>query len=161
MDQIILGTGEVAKFFDVTMETMRQWHKAGCPKLKRGQWDLKAVFKWYAETILAERDTSETLQAVKQRYWRAKTEREEIRVKVEKGELFSKADVIDSWVKRVAEYKNGLYYFVDSLPPLLEGKNQREMRAVIDGLVWEMLDRVCREGTFCPATKEAKRTKKR
>jgi len=161
-DELILGTSDVAKFFDTTSKTILKWKEAGCPQVKRGQWNLKDVFIWWRENIATDpgSEEDETLAEARRRYWAAKAGNEELKEQQTKGELISKDDVVKQWSQRMAEFKNGCFNLVSALPPLLEGKSQSEMRQIIYDFVWKMFDNVCRTGKFCPATpKQGKKVK--
>jgi len=152
---IITNATETAAFFNVTRQTVYDWTKAGLPKLGRGKYDLKAAFEWYTEFILLDRTPSEDedLTSAKRRYWQSKADMERLKVDREQGELMPIKDIHKKWAFRAAEYKNGAFNLAYSLPPLLEGKPQSEMREVIEKQVWNMFDRVYREGRFCPRAK--------
>ncbi len=144
-------TKELASFFDVSRQAIDRWVAAGCPKIGRGRFDLKAVHKWWIENIHAERSAAddEQLSEAKRRYWSSKADSEKLKVLKERKELIALDDVHRHWAGRVAEYKSGTFNLVDSLPPLLEGKPQPEMRKVVYDVAWNMFDRVCRESEFC------------
>lgn len=124
------STVEVAEFFGVTRQTVNEWARNGCPKQARGSFDLKAVFTWWLETIYSDKclQDDEALAAAKKRYWSAKATREELRVKEEEQRLIDSDSVYTGWARRMLEFKNGCFNLVWSLPPLLEGKDQAQMR---------------------------------
>lgn len=151
---LLLGTSEVAKFFGVTSKCVsNDWRKAGCPQVKRGTWDLKAVFDWWWENIASERAAKmggdESLNEAKRQYWWSKAEEGQIKVTQAKEDLIPKENVYKQWAQRMAEYKNGCFGMVNGLPPLLEGKDQADMRQIIEDYVWNMFKRVTRYGKFC------------
>jgi hypothetical protein len=153
---MLVQTKEVAAFFGVTRQAVGKWVDAGCPKLDRGRFNLKDVHGWWLLNIYAERaaNDDEGLAEAKRRYWTAKADRETMAANTQKKDLIHKDEIYTQWAGRMAEYKSGLFYFVDSLPPLLEGKTQPEMRKLIDDLVWKMFDRLCRTGSFTPEVKD-------
>ena len=157
MKTIITNATETAAFFNVSRQTIYDWTKAGLPKIGRGKYDLKAAFEWYTENILLDRTPSEDedLTSAKRRYWQSKADMEALKVGREQAELMPKKDIRKEWAFRAAEYKNGCFNLVHALPPLLEGKDQTEMREIIDDQVWKMFDRVYREGFFFPRAKLA------
>ena len=157
MKTIITNATETAAFFNVSRQTIYDWTKAGLPKIGRGKYDLKAAFEWYTENILLDRTPSEDedLTSAKRRYWQSKADMEALKVGREKEELIPVKEIQKKWADRAAEYKNGCFNLVYSLPPLLEGKPQSEIREVIEKQVWKMFDRVYREGRFCPRAKLA------
>jgi phage terminase Nu1 subunit (DNA packaging protein) len=50
--ELIVSTKELSDFFEITPQAIALWHKRGCPKVKHGQWNLKAVFDWYLIHVL-------------------------------------------------------------------------------------------------------------
>ena len=158
MPKITLKTTELADFFGVTRKTIAEWHKAGCPQVKRGIWDLKIVHEWWFENIAKSKiPDDESLAEAKRKYWTAKAQNEELKAQYQEGKLVSWEEVTREWAKRAAEYKNGCFELENSLPPLLEGKIQSDMRKIIYEKVWSLFDRVCRTGTFCPKGKNKKK----
>ena len=154
---------EAAAFFGVHRVTIYSWIKAGCPKSARGKVDLKAVHEWWFENIAEEKARAATgddsLNEAKRKFWWLRAEAEEIKLEKEKGTLLSVAEAEKAWAWRMSEYKSGCENLSSALPPLLEGKEAKEMRAIISDYVWNLFDRVCRTGHFCEKPK--KKTKKR
>jgi len=159
---LLLGTGDVARFFGVTAKCVsNDWRKAGCPQVKYGTWDLKQVFDWWWENIASERAAKmggdESINEAKRQYWWSKAEEGQLKVSQAREDLIDKTTVHKQWAQRMAEYKNGCFGLVNLLPPLLEGKNQGEMREAIEDYVWGMFKRVCRYGKFCKQQPQAKK----
>ena len=159
--QVVLSTKDIAAFFDVTSKTIAQWRKAGCPQIKRGQWDLKDVYEWYWENIAGERAAQqsgdESLNEAKRLTQWEKYKNERLKNQQLEGSLVTWDEVSREWAKRAAEYKAGCFELENSLPPLMEGKDQPEMRKTIYEKVWSLFDRVCRTGTFCPQQSKGKK----
>lgn len=149
---MIISTQEMAELFGVSRQAIGLWAKSGCPKQGRGRWNLKEVLPWWLDNIYIEKQasTDENLIEARTRYWRSKADREHLAVQQQQGQLMDRDQIYREWAGRAGEYKSGLYYLVNVLPPLLEGREQAEMRSIIDGHVWQMLDRVCRTGRFVP-----------
>jgi hypothetical protein len=144
----------VADFFGVTIRTVQLWTKTGsCPKEKHGLYNLKAVFNWWKESIGSEQD-SRQIEDVKLDYWRAKADRERFRADAEKGEYFPKSRIVSEWAARMGEVTAGLVALSDRIPPLIEGKDRDDQRDIIAHEVWALRDNYCREGVFCPPTKD-------
>lgn len=153
---MIAGTNEIADLFGVTTMAVGLWVKKGCPKLGRGQWDVKEVFEWWLANIYQSpgggaEDNDESMLEAKRLYWSAKAEGERIKVEQTKANLIPKKDIANEWAWRMSEVTNGLNALAMRLPPLLEGKTQVEMREVIDKEQWVLRDMYCRTGRFCPA----------
>jgi|GEM_PF-1176015 len=151
---LIVSTKYIAHFFGVTSKCVsNDWRKAGCPQVKHGTWDLKAVFDWWWENIAAEKAAKmggdESINEAKRQYWWSKAEEGQIKVSQAREDLIDKDRVQKQWAQRMAEFKNACYGLINSLPPLLEGKSQAEMRKIIENYVWDIFKRVTRYGKFC------------
>lgn len=158
-----MSTQYVTEFFEVSRPTLTNWREAGCPQVKRGRWDLKEVFDWWWKNIASDRAAAEggdaSINEAKRQYWWGQAEEKQLKVSQAKGELIEIEEVYNQWAKRSAEYKNGAFGLINSLPPLLEGKSQPEMRGAIEEHVWGMFDRVVRYGKFCKAQPQMKSKK--
>jgi phage terminase Nu1 subunit (DNA packaging protein) len=151
-----VSTSDMCEFFSVTRKTIAEWTKAGMPKVAEGAYHLKACFDWWCENINKDND-DETLTAAKRKYWTAKAEEADVKVKIARGKLISLEEVLDQWCKRVAEVKQGLLSLPVRFPPVLEGKTMKEMKVVISAEITRILDGYSREGKFCHgATKPAR-----
>ena len=94
---LTLKTSEVARFFGVTPRQVNNWERAGCPKLKRGRFDLKAVHEWWLANVHDGGTDQGDHRGVKQEYWKWKAEGERLKVEQKAGKL-----VDAEGVKRVA-----------------------------------------------------------
>ena len=70
----------------------------------------------------------------------------ELEFNQKKGELISLADVKSQWTTRIIEVKNALLALPRKLPPLLEGKEKRDMEAIMEQELRFILERFSREG---------------
>ncbi len=157
MSKIILSTSEIAKFFEVSRQAIAKWSKAGCPQEKRGQWDLKIVHDWWFNNIAQSKmPDDETLAEAKRKYWNAKAQSEDLKSRQLSEKLVEWDQVGIEWARRAAEYKAGCFELENSLPPIIEGKDQAAMRKDIYDQVWKIFDRVTRTGRFCPTVKQKK-----
>jgi len=50
-NRLLLNSQKIAELLVVNEATLRKWSSAGCPKEKRGWWDLAAVIKWRGRAI--------------------------------------------------------------------------------------------------------------
>ena len=152
--EIIVTTAQACSFFEVSRNTLSKWKQAGCPQVSRGRWDLKAVFDWYWENIAAERAAQEagdeSLTEARRKYWWEKARGEEMKNERESGRLILKENVVREWAFRVAQVTEGLSAFAKRLPPLLEGKSQKEIQRILKDEAWKLRDNFCRNGEFCP-----------
>jgi phage terminase Nu1 subunit (DNA packaging protein) len=144
----ILSIQQLAAALDVSSMTIRNWVTAGMPQEARGRYDLVACMRWWRETINDNKD-DDSITAVRARYWTAKAQDAEIDVATKRGELIANADVIEQWSRRVSEVRQGLLSLETRLPPIVEGKTLREIRAAIKIEVGALLDGYARAGKFC------------
>jgi len=153
--QIVLSTKQVTDFFGITRNTLSKWSKAGCPQVARGKWDLKQVFDWWWQEIASEKAAQESgdesMSEARRLYWWEKYQGEKIDNEQRRGRLIPKENVVREWAFRVAQVTEGLSAFAKRLPPLLEGKSQKEIQQILEDEAWKLRDNFCRTGQFCPA----------
>jgi phage terminase Nu1 subunit (DNA packaging protein) len=151
---IILNTTETAAFFGVTTRSVQNWAKAGCPQRKRGHWNLKAVYDWWWEYIgqdRAEADIGDaSINEAKRHYWWAKSKTEEIKNEQLIDRLITWEQIEKEWAGRVAVVAAGLTAMIDRLPPLLVGRDRREMRAIVKQEVLVLRKSYARKGKYVP-----------
>lgn len=155
--KLYLNTKDIASFFGISDRAIRKWYASGCPREEAGKWDLKSVFDWWWDNIAQSRAADESgdksLNEAKRRYWWQKAEGEEIKNKQLKGDLVPWSEIENEWTPRVSAVTSGLEALADSLPPILEGKNRKEMRLLIGERVRIVREAYAREGRFCPSVK--------
>lgn len=161
--QLKVNTASVCEFFDITDRTLRNWKERGCPEIKKGQFDLKAVFEWWWEHIASDKAAreggDESMNEAKRIYWWEKAKGEQYKNEQLAASLIPKDHIAKEWSARVAEVSSGLSALTDRLPPLLEGKAQPDMRQIISDETWRMRDHYARKGKFCPAPAPKKEKK--
>lgn len=159
----IRSTQDTALIFDVDVKTIRNWGNEGCPKEARGKWDTRKVFIWYRDNKAFEGSDTENEEVKKFRAedWKYRSKKRKVEFELLSKRLIYIEDVAKEWASRAAEFKSGLEYLAMILPALLEGKDQAEMRVIIEDEVWKLFDRVIRTGRFCPekAVEKLKRKK--
>lgn len=50
-DRLLLSTSKAALMMGVSTKTLGEWERAGCPKERRGWYDLAAVISWKREPV--------------------------------------------------------------------------------------------------------------
>lgn len=92
-EQVIVTAQVVAMVFGVTVRTINEWSKKGCPKLKKNTYNLRDVIEWRYSVD----STPESLEAKKQkadiRYREARADMEELKRKTMIGEYVAVADI--------------------------------------------------------------------
>jgi phage terminase Nu1 subunit (DNA packaging protein) len=149
-----VATKQLARFFGLSARAVQLWAKDGCPRLKHGRWDLKAVFDWWWENIAPDKLTSgsgdESLAKVRRDYWAIKKERERMRLELDNKDLIPRAKVEDDEAAKVAAVTSGLSLLIDRLPPLLEGRDRLGIRQTLHDEIWKLRDQFAREGRYDP-----------
>lgn len=103
---IIACTKYAAAYFGVTPATLSNWMKNGCPRVKHGYWDIKAVSDWNAQkegerlAEVAKTDPSKMTPNQLKTHFEAELKKEQLestRLKnqIAGGEYLSKADVVN------------------------------------------------------------------
>ena len=145
----------VSRFFGVSKRIINKWVRdRGCPRVKRGIYDLKAIHEWWLENIHGAGQGSAENDA-KLEYWRWKTERERISVQRMREQLLDRKEVARQWAKRVAEVTAALSILKDRLPPLVEGKKRQEISRIIEDEVWQLRETFARRGKYCQPMQDA------
>ena len=153
--KVLLSTAQCAELFEVSVRTIQKWGELGLPQAKRNQWDLKVVFDWWDENINSSRvDQDETMVEAKRLYWREKAEGEKLRNQKTREELVPWSQVETEWAGRVSLVTSGLEAFGDRLPPILLGKDRKQMRDIIKAEVKYLRNSYARNGRYCPPPKE-------
>ena len=160
MEAIIVGQKALAEIFGVSERTVRNWIRAGLPRLSKRRFDRLQVQTW-----LARRDG----QAVSRpapgpdpcqpflpvergkefedsRMKRARADLLELDLKVRRGELVPRAEVQQMFVARIMAVKQGLLSLPRALPPqLMVCQTEREMEPVIFKAVHDLLEGFARD----------------
>jgi phage terminase Nu1 subunit (DNA packaging protein) len=159
---LILSTSQIAAFFDVTRFAVHKWRKAGCPQIKFGQFNLKAVFDWWMENLAESKiPDTERLQVLKAEHLTEKIKGVRLKNAQLEGSMVAWTVIDTEWAGRVAVVTSGLTAFADRLPPLLEGKGRVQMQEVIKKEVWELRDAYARKGKYTPTKEGVKKPVKR
>jgi hypothetical protein len=133
MNELLASTKQIAAIFEVSPRAIQQWVHAGMPRVKHGIYNVKECVGWWLSNIydIKTPGQEETKNAAQIKYWTHKAEGEKIRVEKLSKTLILKSEVNRLWGLRVAVLFALLDQFVNRLPPALEGKNQNQMREVI------------------------------
>lgn len=158
-----VSSSQLIEIFRINKQELSRWHQKGCPKIERGRWNLKKVIAWWVlnvyEVRLEREGIDESLKTARQKYWKAKAEKEEINVSIIKGELIPKEKLSEVWGSRIIEVRQGLLNLADRLPPVLEGKSQREIKSVVRQEMKRLLDIYSRDGEYTPQLADGSKNK--
>lgn len=92
---MIVKSKDLTELFDVSSQTLSNWKERGLKQEKRGRWNLRKVLDWWLVNVAPDKlmENGETLADVKKFFWSVRSQREKLKLEVERGELISKADV--------------------------------------------------------------------
>lgn len=150
----IVGTQkEVAEYLGRAERTIAYYKNQGMPANPDGTYDLDAIDAW-----VESRNSKGTGQphgkhpdSGDKSGWEAiykemKARLAEMELNKLKGELISLDEVKRQWIGRIVEVKAALLSLPRKLPPLLEGKEKRDIEAILDSEVRFILERFSRTG---------------
>lgn len=107
-DQVIVSAQVASKVFGITVRTLNDWTKKGCPKVEKGVYNLREVMEWRHSA----NNSPESLEAKKQkadiRYREARADMEEMKRKTMVGELVAVEDIEHELVEVFSRIKMGL-----------------------------------------------------
>ncbi len=162
---ITVTTPQLQKLLGVkARSTFNDWKKVGfdVAVIKHGQWNLNIALEWWLNNIYSGDSKGDTPSITKEklRYAVANADKMEIQVATLRGDLKPKDEIHEEWAARAAVIVNGLTMYEGRLPPLLEGKTQGEMRAIIKKENYRLRDWYCKQGEYTPGVDESKGEKK-
>lgn len=152
-------TSTLSELFEVTTGTIMKWRRTieevDAAYIDINTWNLKKFLDWWLDNVHLPREESDTevMHDAKERYWAAKAINEELKTEKIKGQSAPVEEIYGAWASRMMEMAKGLESLVMRLPPVLEGKNQREMREIIYKQQQTLRNNFCRISKFCPKEK--------
>lgn len=113
------------------MRQVQNWVKQkGCPRLKHGLYDLRAVFRWYLETIV--NACSEEESDAKRKYMIWKAEGQKMSVEIDKGLYILASDVESKAFEAGRLIKEQCMAIADRCAPMVAASNdQFECKQII------------------------------
>jgi hypothetical protein len=135
----------------VARSTVAEWAgRAGFPAKGPHGWNIDEVKAWRGATVLPQgpRQKGESEEGVRAELLRAqaderraKADLADLRLKIERGEYATLAEIREWDTSRASVVKRGLLSFSRSLPSALIGLNEKEMAVLIEQRVRELLER--------------------
>ena len=150
----------IAKILGVNPSTVSRWYAAGMPRNLNMSYSIPECVRWALERVeekfteLTVTRESEESQRWLGEYRKQRALLAKLDLREREGELIPRDEVAAGWAARLSEVASGLQSFSMRLPPLLEGKNQSEMRVIIDDEQWKLRDNYYRTGRFCMPPEE-------
>lgn len=150
---------ELSALFEVTDRTIQKWVENGMPRSARGEYVLKECFDWWMENINSEGTEEE--KSVRDRYWAAKAENEEIKLAKSKEQVVLVGKVAEAWAGRAMNLRTALHAQPYRVASKLEGKSQDEIINILMEENNEMLRNFCRASSYTPEVQEAEEADKK
>lgn len=126
---IVKKQKDIADFFDVALRTIKYWKQEGMPMLPDGQYDLRAVFRWWRKREEEIRN-NEKQSIWDERYREMKARKEELTYKKLSGELIPAAEVEKGRIQRVIAWKRAMQQLPRTIAPLCAGLPARAIEGV-------------------------------
>jgi hypothetical protein len=165
-ETVLLNSGKTAEFFGVTVKTLAQWAKEGCPKHARGWWNPKEILAWRGEAT--DEGTKEAMSVLARKlkaeadYKEARAESAIRQNEILEGQYMPKDEIETQWARRVIELKTGLLALGNKIAGQITDPDIRlEVERVINDEVYELLEQYARDGSYTPkATAKVKSGKR-
>ena len=151
--RILVSTATLADIMHVSTNTVGTWERQGCPKEKRGWYDIKAVIGWRGREIgvqggadgLAAKLTADT------RLKEAKAKMAELELQQKSGELVPLALVEQVVGEKFADIRTSMLSIGDLIMAEMYSKYPelaQQARRVIDGHIRKALETIADTGEF-------------
>jgi phage terminase Nu1 subunit (DNA packaging protein) len=167
--KILLSTSKLAEIMAVSVVTVHSWDRQGCPKEKRGWWDLKEVLIWRGRAVGiqggADAQADKLSADIRLKNARATLAEQELLVK--SGELISMVLVEERLTELFGNLKTSIMGIADNVMTELYSQYPElapQVRRLIDGYIRKALRQIADNGGVlragCPAKKAVGRPRK-
>ena len=145
--------------FGISSRRYRQMaNESIVPAVVKGKIDFvaasKAIIEYYRK--LAEGQGSLSLTEERMKKVQIERKLKELEYLVETKELIPRAEILNEFLARIAIVKQGLMSLHRSLPPILFGKDPREMADILKKHEWQLLDKFSRRSSPFASGKKRK-----
>lgn len=153
-NRVLLATSKLAEIMHVSPKTVGTWEQQGCPKEKRGWYDIKAVIGWRGRLIgvqggedssVAKKLTADT------RLKEAKAKMAELELQQKSGELVPLALVEQVVGEKFADIRTSMLSIGDLIMAEMYSQYPelaQQARRVIDGHIRKALETIADTGEF-------------
>ena len=160
MKWYVLTTKQVMEVFNCSRQTLTNWVEAGCPKLRRGVFDVRHLVKWNMErekARLEARLKNLGLEENESRLKLAQAERAELDLAIKRAEYIDLDAVRTDWASHINTAKTQLLSIPAKLAiPLAACDNAAGRRALIEQEIRRALDELSRDTLPAPAAAPAR-----
>ncbi len=151
--RVVGSQKDVAQYLGKAERTVAYYKSQGMPVNTDGTYDLDAIDAWVDARLHkgVNQPHGEAPESGDKSGWEAiykemKARIAELDLKERQGQLISLDEVRSQWVGRIIEVKTALMSVPRKLPPLLEGKEKRDMEAILEAELRYILERFARLG---------------
>ncbi len=149
--RILLSTSKLAEIMSVSTKTVGVWERQGCPKEKRGWYDIAAVIRWRGREIGVQGGTDGMAAKLEAdtRLKQARAAMAEQELKVKSGELIPVILVEERMAEIMVDLKNSMLTIGNNVMTELYSQFpdlSQQVRRLIDGYIREALKRVAENG---------------
>lgn len=150
-ERVLLSTSKLAEVMHVSVKTIGVWERQGCPKEKRGWYDIAAVIKWRGREIGVQGGADGMVAKLEAdtRLKQAKAAMAEQELKVKSGELIPVVLVEDRLSTVFSDLKTSMISIGDHVMTEIYSQYPElapQVRRLIDGYIREALKQVAENG---------------
>lgn len=166
---IIACSKYAAAYFGVTQATLSNWMKAGCPRLKHGYYDIKAVTEWNAQkegarlAEVAKTNPDNMTPGQQKTYYEAQLKQAQldsalIRNQIASGEYLPKVDIISDLTNVFALLKTSITGLGHELAQMVAAYTDtggaRQADKLITDRINDALEQMSIDGVYQPENEE-------
>lgn len=152
--RLLVTTGMLADIMHVSTHTVGVWERQGCPKEKRGWYDIKAVVGWRGRLLGVQGGEDNTVTAkltADTRLKEAKAKMAELELQQKSGELVPLALVEQVVGEKFADIRTSMLSIGDLIMAEMYSQYPelaQQARRVIDGHIRKALETIADTGEF-------------
>jgi len=138
-----IKTAALAKIFDVSARTIRNWVNAGMPQSSFGIFDLASILSWYIAKTKDTKDLAPSADMVESQkiYWEAKAIRETLKAQKEKFKVVTFLDIETDCYNAGKQVKEGLKSLIEQTAPELAAEDDLfEIKKILKEKVTQILE---------------------
>ncbi|RZB36309.1 MAG: hypothetical protein SRB2_02134 [Desulfobacteraceae bacterium Eth-SRB2] len=133
---------DLADFFGVHTQTIKNWSRRGMPKAARGKYDANAIKVWAVKENLIENDNigySAKIQKEKYLHERAKRREREFELAVKTGKFIKIEDAKKELITLAQQIRMNILALPHKMAPLLEDLTASQIQKKLEVAVDEVL----------------------
>ena len=148
-EKLIASTNDTATFMGVTPKTIHEWTRQGCPKYKRGWFDVGEVVRWRMSSTGAATGGDKAKVDADVRYKTARAAIAEKELALKNGELLPTILVENRLTELFSNLKTSILAIPDHIMAEIYSQYPElapQVRRLIDGYIREALKQIANNG---------------